>query len=163
MSFFDDAMQAYEPSEEVDEKKSDAVSDGIRKMDLDNEMAPNIPPGSRVIDTYNTEGEVIGERLVSERFMVGVKPYRTIERLVEVPQVTVREVTKVVKKPEIHERIVEKVKIDIVEKIVEVPQTKVIERVVDVPEVHYQEKVVEVPKVIYEDRVVEVPKVGLFQ
>jgi len=79
--------------------------------------------------------------------------------VVEVPQVVVKEVTKVVKRPEIQERVVEKPKIEIVEKLVEVPQVKIVEKIIDVPEVHVQEKVVEIPKIIYEDRVIEVPKI----
>lgn len=51
-------------------------------------------PG-RVIDTYVGEGKFVEERVVDEHYVVGVKPFKTVEKVIEVPQVVVKEVTKV--------------------------------------------------------------------
>eukprot|EP00392_Amoebophrya_sp_AT5.2_P002648 g2653.t1 len=115
---------------------------------------------SRIIDSYIEEGKVVGERVVEEKFVVGVKSYRIVERTVEVPQVVVKEVTKIVKKPEIIERVVEKPKIEIKEVVKEVLIVKTIEKTIEVPEVIYEEKISYVPKIVYEDRIIEIPKVS---
>jgi hypothetical protein len=92
---------------------------------------------------------VVGERLLEIRNQLvnSVKPIYTFEKIVEVPQVIVKERTREVPKPQI------------VERIIEVPKTEVRERTfVGPPSVQYQEQIVEVPQVVVEERVVHVPK-----
>jgi hypothetical protein len=96
------------------------------------------------------EGQrVVGERLLEIRNQLvnSVKPIYTFEKIVEVPQVIVKERTREVPKPQI------------VERIIEVPKTEVRERTfVGPPRVQYQEQIVEVPQVVVEERVVHVPR-----
>jgi len=92
---------------------------------------------------------VVGERLLEIRNQMvnSVKPIYTFEKIVEVPQVIVKERTREVPKPQI------------VERIIEVPKTEVRERTfVGPPTVQYQEQIVEVPQVVVEERVVHVPR-----
>ncbi|CAD7960925.1 unnamed protein product [Amoebophrya sp. A25] len=114
----------------------------------------------RIVDSYVQEGKFISERVLEERYVVGVKTFRVVEKIVEVPQVVVKEVTKVVKKPEIVERIIEKPKVEIKEVVKEIPIVKTIEKTVEVPEIVYEEKLTYVPKIVYEDRIIEIPKVS---
>jgi len=101
------------------------------------------------VDVRYMGQRVVGERLLEIRNqMVNcVKPVYTFEKIVEVPQVIVRERTREVPKPQI------------VERIIEVPKTEVIERtIVGPPSVQYQEQIVEVPQVVVEERVVHVTR-----
>jgi len=112
--------------------------------------------GTQYADSTLYEGAVdvryMGQRVVGERLLEirnqevnCVKPIYTFEKIVEVPQVIVRERTREVPKPQI------------VERIIEVPKTELRERTfVGPPSVQYQEQIVEVPQVVVEERVVHV-------
>ncbi|CAD7961984.1 unnamed protein product [Amoebophrya sp. A120] len=120
---------------------------------------PNSQYSERIVDSFIQEGKFVSERVLEEKFVVGVKTFKIIEKVVEVPQVVVKEVTKVVRKPEIVERVIEKPKIKIEEVVKEIPIVKTVEKTVEVPEVIYEEKLTYVPKIVYEDRIIEIPKV----
>ncbi|CAD7948351.1 unnamed protein product [Amoebophrya sp. A120] len=150
----------------------------------DAEDGIKLAQGERVVQNYVLEGRFVEERLVEEtlrkeerevettnvklqtitekqkKLIVGIKPYRVVEKVMEVPQVVVKERTKVKRVPVLEERVVEKPVIEVVEKFVEVPVVKYVTKEVEGPTtVMVEEKRVEVPKIIYEDRYIEIPKV----
>lgn len=75
-----------------------------------------------------------------------IKPIYTIEKVIEVPQVIVKETEKYVTKPEI------------IERIIEVPKKEYIKKTYTGPtQVRYEEEIIEVPQIVYEERVIRVP------
>eukprot|EP00419_Tripos_fusus_P055223 CAMPEP_0172810850 /NCGR_PEP_ID=MMETSP1075-20121228/9059_1 /TAXON_ID=2916 /ORGANISM="Ceratium fusus, Strain PA161109" /LENGTH=551 /DNA_ID=CAMNT_0013650217 /DNA_START=20 /DNA_END=1675 /DNA_ORIENTATION=- len=91
----------------------------------------------------------VNERLVDQRQQIvsGVRPIFVFEKVVEVPQIIVKETQREVMKPQM------------IERVIEVPKTESLERCVKGPtEVHYQEQIVEVPQIMVEERIKRVPR-----
>ncbi|CAE8581201.1 unnamed protein product [Polarella glacialis] len=81
----------------------------------------------RVVHTQEKQGTQV---------IMGQRQIITIEKVVEVPQVVVKEKGRRVAKPEI------------VERLIEVPKTEIIKRtIIGPPHVQYQEQIIEVPQV----------------
>ncbi|CAE8656199.1 unnamed protein product, partial [Polarella glacialis] len=104
------------------------------------------------VDIQYHERQLLHERVVhteekqETQVVMGQRQIITIEKVVEVPQVVVKETIRRVAKPEI------------VERIIEVPRTKIKKRtIIGPPQVQYQEQIIEVPQVIIEERVIHVP------
>mmetsp|Transcript_12289 Transcript_12289/g.27919 ORF Transcript_12289/g.27919 Transcript_12289/m.27919 type:complete len:338 (-) Transcript_12289:57-1070(-) len=145
-------------------------------------------PDARVIEEHQGEPRLIDTRVVDEQWRIVRQPYIGIEKVLEVPQVIVKEIEKEVPYPEIVERIIEVPKIEYTEttraaptkyqlrtELVDVPQVAVEEHVRHVPRKEVQERLFEIPRVEfrenieYEDRIeyrevlvdkiVEVPEV----
>merc|ERR1719271_164723 len=55
--------------------------------------------------------QFLGQKMVGQEWVSGVKPYITMEKYVEVPQTIIKESTRTVPRPEIIERIIEVPKI----------------------------------------------------
>lgn len=101
------------------------------------------------VDVQYKEKRVVEQRLleVGHQVIQGVRPIYTYEKIVEVPQVIIKETEREVVKPEI------------IERILEVPKMEIKERtIVGPPQVFYDEQIVEVPQIVYEERVVHVPR-----
>jgi len=136
------------------------------------DQMPGIP-GEVVVGERIDAPQFVGQRVVGQEWVYGVKPYVTMEKVVEVPQTIVKEHTRMVPKPEIVERIIEVPKIGynertrkgpsktyFVENIEEVNRGVVTETLQHhVPKTEYQERLIEIPKIehrqviVYEDRV----------
>jgi len=132
-------------------------------------------PGEVVVAERIDAPQFVGQRCVGKEYIYGVKPYVTIEKVVEVPQTIVKEHTRMVPKPEIIERIIEVPKMgynvrqqtraastrpEYVENIQEVHRGVITEtRQQHVPKTEWQERLIEIPKlehreiIEYEDRI----------
>lgn len=113
------------------------------------------------VDVRYEQPTVVGERLLEVRrqYCQSFKPRYTFEKIVEVPQVVVKETERMVPKPEIVERIIEVPKTEVVERSsVGPPQLQIEERIVEVPQIVVEERVVHVPRREVQERLIEVPK-----
>jgi hypothetical protein len=114
------------------------------------------------VDVQVRDGVVVSERMLEQRSQViaGVKPIYTVEKIVEIPQVIVREHEREVYRPEVIERIIEVPKMEIQErKVVGPPQVLTQEQIVEVPQIVTEERIVRVPRREIQERLIEVPKV----
>jgi predicted RNase H-related nuclease YkuK (DUF458 family) len=114
------------------------------------------------VDVQVRDGVVVSERMLEQRSQViaGVKPVYTVEKIVEIPQVIVREHEREVYRPEVIERIIEVPKMEIQErKVVGPPQVLTQEQIVEVPQIVTEERIVRVPRREIQERLIEVPKV----
>merc|ERR1719327_1549103 len=64
-------------------------------------------PNEVVVAERIDNPQFLGQRVVGQEWISGVKPYITMEKVVEVPQTIIKESTRAVPKPEIVERIIE--------------------------------------------------------
>merc|ERR1719326_564033 len=132
-------------------------------------------PGEVVVGERIDAPQFLGQRVVGQEWIHGVKPYVTMEKVVEVPQTIVKETPRMVPKPEIVERIIQVPKIGYTERstrapaprepvyqerIIEVPRNPAVETIQHrVPKVEQQERLIEIPriefreKIEYEDRI----------
>eukprot|EP00397_Hematodinium_sp_SG-2012_P032405 GEMP01034503.1.p1 GENE.GEMP01034503.1~~GEMP01034503.1.p1 ORF type:complete len:367 (+),score=83.71 GEMP01034503.1:47-1147(+) len=117
------------------------------------------PWNERILDSYAAPGVYVGERVVEQHNVYGYKQYMTVEKIVEVPQVIVKERVSVEKKIEVQERIIEVPIVEIYETIVEVPHTKQVEKIVEVPQVVVEEKIIYETRIEVQERIIEVPKI----
>merc|ERR1719284_1305202 len=115
-------------------------------------------PGEVVVAERIDSPQFLGQRVVGQEWVYGVKPYVTMEKVVEVPQTIVKEHTRPVPKPEIVERIIEVPKIGYNERtrkaaprhvykenIEEVYSTVTEHRQQHVPKTEIQERLIEIP------------------
>merc|ERR1719215_957970 len=127
-------------------------------------------PGETVISERIDAPQFVGERVVGQEWIYGVKPYVTMEKVVEVPQTIVKETPRIVPKPEIVERIIQVPKIAYkertvpyqpppgeaihVERIIEVPRNPAVEtKQQHVPKLDVQERLIEIPKIKFREKI----------
>jgi len=156
--------------------------------DFDYDYIDEMYPDARIIEEHTGEPQLLDTRIIDEQWRLVRQPYIGIEKVLEVPQVIVKEIEKEVPYPEIVERIIEVPKIEYTEttraaptkyemktELVDVPQVAVEEHVKHVLRKEVQERLFEIPRVEfrenieYEDRIeyrevlvdkiVEVPEV----
>mmetsp|Transcript_13558 Transcript_13558/g.31887 ORF Transcript_13558/g.31887 Transcript_13558/m.31887 type:complete len:323 (-) Transcript_13558:70-1038(-) len=126
----------------------------------DYDFIEEIYPDARIVEERMGEPSLVATRVVGEEWKWIRKPYIGIEKVLEVPQVIVKEISREVPAPEIVERIIEVPKIEYKESYRQAPakyQTKV--ELVDVPQVLVEEHVRHVPTKEVQERLFEVPKV----
>mmetsp|Transcript_165802 Transcript_165802/g.402955 ORF Transcript_165802/g.402955 Transcript_165802/m.402955 type:complete len:637 (-) Transcript_165802:50-1960(-) len=115
------------------------------------------------VDVYDKgTRHVVQESMVDARQQIisGVRPVYMFEKVVEVPQVVVKEYEREVIKPQLIERIIEVPKTEVVEReVVGPPTVQVKEQIVEIPEVHIEERVIHVPRREIQERLIEIPKV----
>lgn len=113
----------------------------------------------RILDSYAAPGSYVGERVVEQHNVYGYKTYMTVEKIVEVPQVIVKERVNVEKKIDVQERIIEVPKVEIQESFIEVPVVKKVEKTVEVPQIIFEDKIIHETKIEVQERIIEVPKI----
>merc|ERR1740130_910620 len=128
-------------------------------------------PGEVVVAERIDEPQFIGQRVVGQEWIYGMKPYVTMEKVVEVPQTIIKEHTRAVPKPEIVERIIQVPKIGYNERTIRGPDTTVFKegitevfkgtvmetRQIDTSRVgqkaEIQERLIEIPKIEHRERI----------
>lgn len=131
-------------------------------------------PGEVVVAERIEEPTYLGERFLGQEWIYGVKPYVTMEKMVEVPQTIVKERVRHVPKPEIVERVIEVPKVGYTERTLKAAPKTVTKHGIDevhrgvvsetmqrqIPgDVKIQERLIEIPKmeyreiIEYEDRI----------
>jgi len=126
------------------------------------DQMPNMP-GETVISERIDAPQFLAQRVIGQEYIHGVKPYVTMEKVVEVPQTIVKETPRIVPKPEIVERIIQVPKIAYKERTVKALRSRepvYVERIIEVaknPAVETRQQ--HVPKLDVQERLIEIPKI----
>jgi hypothetical protein len=129
---------------------------------------PGIPNEVVVGERIDAPVEV-GWRQTGEEYIQSVKPYITMEKIVEVPQTIIKESTRHVPKPEIVERIIEVPKLAYNERTIKAPaksRYRQVENIAEVergvitevhqthiPKTEIQERLIEIPRIEYREKI----------
>lgn len=119
--------------------------------------------GEVVVDQRWDEPQTVGCRPIGKEYVQSVKPYITMERMVEVPQTIIKESQRHVPKPEIVERIIEVPKMAYKERTIKAPPNSRLQTIENIHEVEHgvitETHQTHIPKTEIQERLIEIPKI----
>lgn len=126
-------------------------------------------PGETVVSERIEAPVFVAQNFIGQEWVTGVKPYVTMEKIVEIPQTIVKETPRMVPKPEIVERIIQVPKMMYKERetrapslrqpvfqdrIIEVARNPVVETSQQtVPKIDIQERLIEIPRIEFREKI----------